>query len=96
MINFLKLISRNKLALFGGILLVIIFVVSFLSPLLPLKDPDVIKTSDRFLLPFSEGYLLGTDHLGRDLLFRLAIYSKILYVISSRNKSRKIGLFYLI
>ena len=71
MINFLKLISRNKLALFGGILLVIIFVVSFLSPLLPLKDPDVIKTSDRFLLPFSEGYLLGTDHLGRDLLSRL-------------------------
>ena len=71
MINFLKLISRNKLALFGGILLIIIFVVSFLSPLLPLKDPDVIKTSDRFLLPFSEGYLLGTDHLGRDLLSRL-------------------------
>ena len=53
MINFLKLISRNKLALFGGILLIIIFVVSFLSPLLPLKDPDVIKTSDRFLLPLS-------------------------------------------
>ena len=71
MINFLKLISRNKLALFGGILLIIIFVISFLSPLLPLKDPDVIKTSDRFLLPFSEGYLLGTDHLGRDLLSRL-------------------------
>jgi peptide/nickel transport system permease protein len=71
MINFLKLISRNKLALFGGILLIIIFVISFLSPLMPLKDPDVIKTNDRFLLPFSEGYLLGTDHLGRDLLSRL-------------------------
>ena len=71
MINFFKLISRNKLALFGGILLILIFVISFLSPLLPLKDPDITKTSDRFLLPFSDGYILGTDHLGRDLLSRL-------------------------
>ena len=54
MINFFKLISRNKLALFGGILLILIFVISFLSPLLPLKDPDITKTSDRFLLPFSD------------------------------------------
>ena len=59
------------MALFGGILLILIFVISFLSPLLPLKDPDITKTSDRFLLPFSDGYILGTDHLGRDLLSRL-------------------------
>ena len=71
MINFLKLISRNKLALFGGLLIILIFVISFLSPFLPLKDPDITKTSDRYLLPFSEGYFLGTDHLGRDLLSRL-------------------------
>ena len=71
MINLFKLISRNKLALFGGILLILIFIISFLSPILPLKDPDITKTSDRFLLPFSDGYLLGTDHLGRDLLSRL-------------------------
>ena len=37
MINFLKLISRNKLALFGGILLIIIFVISFLSPFVAIK-----------------------------------------------------------
>jgi len=71
MINLYKLISRNRLALFGGVLLILIFIISFLSPILPLKDPDITKTSDRFLLPFSDGYLLGTDHLGRDLLSRL-------------------------
>jgi peptide/nickel transport system permease protein len=34
-------------------------------------DPDVTDTPNRFQPPFSEGALLGTDHLGRDLLSRL-------------------------
>ena len=41
------------------------------TPLLPLADPDVTDTSNRFQPLFSEDALLGTDHLGRDLLSRL-------------------------
>jgi peptide/nickel transport system permease protein len=44
---------------------------SLITPLLPLAPPDVTDTPNRFLPPFSEGALLGTDHLGRDLLSRL-------------------------
>ena len=46
-------------------------VLSLITPLLPLADPDVIDTARRFRLPLKEGALLGTDHLGRDLLSRL-------------------------
>ena len=42
-----------------------------LTPLLPLADPDVTNTSNRFVRPFSDGASLGTDHLGRDLLSRM-------------------------
>jgi peptide/nickel transport system permease protein len=42
--------------------------LALLTPLLPLADPDVTDTANRFKPPFSEGALLGTDHLGRDLL----------------------------
>ncbi|KPQ21384.1 MAG: Binding-protein-dependent transport system inner membrane component, partial [Rhodobacteraceae bacterium HLUCCA24] len=42
-----------------------------LAPVLPLKPPDVTSTAERFQRPFMDGHLLGTDHLGRDLLSRL-------------------------
>ena len=71
MMQFLKLLARNQLALMGGIVLSLVVIVSVLTPVLPLLPPDVTNTADRFMPPFSEGHLLGTDHLGRDLLSRL-------------------------
>ena len=71
MINFLKIVAKNRLAAFGGILLLIILTLSILAPILPLKEPNITNTADRFMLPFEGGHILGTDHLGRDLLSRL-------------------------
>jgi peptide/nickel transport system permease protein len=71
MINFLKIVAKNRLAAFGGILLLIILALSILAPVLPLKEPNITNTADRFMTPFEEGHILGTDHLGRDLLSRL-------------------------
>jgi len=71
MINFLKIVAKNRLAAFGGILLLIILTLSILAPILPLKEPNITNTADRFMTPFEEGHILGTDHLGRDLLSRL-------------------------
>ncbi|MSU90782.1 ABC transporter permease subunit [Rhodobacteraceae bacterium 2CG4] len=68
---FLKLLARNRLALVGGIILLLVVALALVTPLLPLADPDVTRTADRFKRPFSDGALLGTDHLGRDLLSRL-------------------------
>ena len=71
MINFLKIVAKNRLAAFGGILLLIILTLSILAPILPLKEPNITNTADRFMVPFEGGHILGTDHLGRDLLSRL-------------------------
>ena len=68
---FLKLLARNRLAMAGGIVLSLVILLVLLTPVLPLADPDVTDTGNRFIPPFSEGALLGTDHLGRDLLSRL-------------------------
>ena len=68
---FLGLLARNRLALAGGILLSFVVLLALVTPLLPLADPDVTDTANRFKRPFSEAALLGTDHLGRDLLSRL-------------------------
>ena len=68
---FLVLLARNRLALAGGIVLSLVVVLALITPLLPLANPDVTNTSNRFQPIFSEGALLGTDHLGRDLLARL-------------------------
>lgn len=71
MMAFLKLLARNRLALAGLIVIGAVVFLALITPLLPLADPDVTDTPNRFLPPFSEGAFLGTDHLGRDLLSRL-------------------------
>jgi peptide/nickel transport system permease protein len=71
MIAFLKLLFRNRLAAMGAVVLAFIVLLVILTPILPLQNPDITATADRFKRPFTDGHLLGTDHLGRDLLSRL-------------------------
>ncbi|MEL6218568.1 MAG: dipeptide/oligopeptide/nickel ABC transporter permease/ATP-binding protein [Pseudomonadota bacterium] len=68
---FLRLLARNRLALGGLIVMGFVVVLAFVTSLLPLSDPDVTDTANRFKKPLEDGYLLGTDHLGRDMLSRL-------------------------
>jgi peptide/nickel transport system permease protein len=70
-VSFLALLARNRLALAGLIVMGIVVTLAILTPILPLAPPNVTDTSNRFVPPFSEGAILGTDHLGRDLLSRL-------------------------
>ncbi|MDE0530629.1 MAG: dipeptide/oligopeptide/nickel ABC transporter permease/ATP-binding protein [Albidovulum sp.] len=69
--SFFGLLARNRLALAGLVVMLAIVVLALVTPLLPLADPDVTNTADRFKRPFEENVILGTDHLGRDLLSRL-------------------------
>ncbi|WP_174803105.1 dipeptide/oligopeptide/nickel ABC transporter permease/ATP-binding protein [Martelella limonii] len=67
----LKLLLNNTLATTGLIVLTLIVLVAIAAPILPLQPPNVTDPSVRLLPPLSEGHLLGTDALGRDLLSRL-------------------------
>ncbi len=65
------LLLNNTLATGGLIVLAVICLIALATPLLPLPDPDATAPANRLLPVFSAGHLLGTDHLGRDLLSRL-------------------------
>ncbi len=71
MMEFLRLLARNRLAFAGLIVMGVVVALAILTPILPLAPPDVTNTANRFQPVFSEGAWLGTDHLGRDLLSRL-------------------------
>ena len=66
-----QLLAANRLATAGLLVLVVLLLVVLLVPLLPLHPPDATDPANRLLRPLAEGHLLGTDHLGRDLLSRL-------------------------
>ncbi len=66
-----KRLVRNRLAAAGLVVLAIVLLLATLAPLLPLPDPDTVDASRRLEGVGSPGALLGTDHLGRDMLSRL-------------------------
>ncbi len=68
--------SRNKLALTGSILVVILFTVAIFAPLLAPYEYDFIDRN-HILEPPSRTHILGTDDLGRDLLSRMLYGARI-------------------
>lgn len=60
----------------------LIVLAAVTAPLLPLPDPDDQDIVNRLAPPFSEGHVLGTDGLGRDILSRLAFGAQVSLVIS--------------
>jgi peptide/nickel transport system permease protein len=66
-----QLLMANRLAAAGLFIFGFIVVVALLAPVLPLLDPDITDQPNRLRPPFSADHILGTDHLGRDILSRL-------------------------
>ncbi|GLQ57856.1 dipeptide/oligopeptide/nickel ABC transporter permease/ATP-binding protein [Devosia nitrariae] len=66
-----QLLMTNRLAAAGLFVLVAILLLAALAPWLPLPNPNITDQPNRLHPPFSPGHLLGTDHLGRDILSRL-------------------------
>ena len=62
--------ARVKLRV-GAVCALLVVAPVALAAVLPLPGPDDQDLGARLLPPFSEGHLLGTDQLGRDLLSRV-------------------------
>ena len=75
------LLFRNRMAGFGAVVLAIVVLVVLAAPLLPIHHPDLTNPANRLLRPFSTNHLLGTDHLGRDLLSRLIWGTRLSLVV---------------
>lgn len=80
--NWLKLRS-NYLAMIGLGILLLLFALAAFAPWIAPHDPFVQNLQGRLQPPLSEGHLLGTDSLGRDILSRLIYGSRItLYIVT--------------
>lgn len=72
----LQTMFRNRAALIGGVIIAIASVVALVAPFLAPHDPDAL-VGGALLPPGSDGHLLGTDDLGRDLLSRLMYGARV-------------------
>jgi len=68
--NFWEMFYKNKLALTGCGIVLLLFVVSLLAPVIAPYDPGAIDLKN-VLAPPSGQHWFGTDKLGRDVLSRM-------------------------
>jgi peptide/nickel transport system permease protein len=74
--QFSRRFFRNKLALAGCAVILVLFFVAVLAPLISPYNPDIIDTGNILAAP-SPAHLLGTDELGRDVFSRMIFSSRI-------------------
>jgi peptide/nickel transport system permease protein len=73
----------NPLAMCGLIILLTLVFIAIFAPFLAPHDPLVEKLSAHLTPPGKNGYLLGTDSHGRDILSRLIYGARItLYIVA--------------
>jgi peptide/nickel transport system ATP-binding protein/peptide/nickel transport system permease protein len=65
-----RIVERPLLSI-GVTLVLLIVLLALLAPILPLRDPNVTAPARRLSGAGVNGYVLGSDQLGRDLLSRL-------------------------
>ncbi|MDD9909224.1 MAG: ABC transporter permease [Ahrensia sp.] len=75
-----EMFARNKAAVAGLIVLLIIIIAAIVGPFLYPTDPFAMVWAP-FTPPAQEGYLLGTDYLGRDLVAMLIHGARVSIVI---------------
>ena len=74
--SLLRQIARDRTALLGALILVVMFTVALAAPLLSPYDPNAQDVLGRYGSPSRE-HLLGTDHLGRDELSRILYGARV-------------------
>lgn len=67
---------RNKTAMASIITIIILALVAIFGPLLVPYDPNAVSLADRLTGP-SGAHWLGTDELGRDVLSRLIVATRV-------------------
>lgn len=64
-------LKSNTLAMLGLAIISCLILTALFAPILAPHDPYIQDLSNRLQPPFTEGFLLGSDELGRDILSRL-------------------------
>jgi peptide/nickel transport system permease protein len=67
----LRRFFRHRLAAIGMFVIAVLTIGAAGAPWLAPHDPDEIDISQRYAPPLTQGHILGSDDLGRDVLTRL-------------------------
>ncbi|MFH1406590.1 MAG: ABC transporter permease [Candidatus Omnitrophota bacterium] len=73
-------LMRNKLALFGAVIVAALAVIAIFAPLIAPHDPADIDIQRRLMGPCRE-HILGTDQLGRDVFSRMVYGTRVSLII---------------
>jgi peptide/nickel transport system permease protein len=76
-----RFLKTDPLAVSALVVVLLIAMAALAAPILPLANPDATNLGARLKPPFQEGHLLGTDHLGRDLLSRIVWGARVSLMI---------------
>lgn len=66
----IRRLLRNKTAMVGAVIILLMTLVALAAPLLTAHDPSQIAVKDRMLSP-GDAHLMGTDEFGRDVFARV-------------------------
>ena len=72
---------QHRMATFGLIMIVVLFLASLLAPAIAPYDPDRVNPLARHQPPLSAGHPLGTDEIGRDVLSRLLYAGRVSLIV---------------
>ncbi len=75
-VHTLHRLRRHPQAVIGGTVMVGVVVVALIAPLIATREPNAVNV-DAAMRPPSTAYLLGTDHLGRDVFSRVVYGSRV-------------------
>jgi len=75
-------LKRNKTAMIGLVIVVIMVLMALFSPLLAPSDPNIMDLTRSYIEPGNDGFILGTDEFGRDLLSRIIYGSRISMIVA--------------
>lgn len=74
-------LARNKLALFGTLLVIIVVLSAIFADIIAPYDPALQDIPNKFSMPSGE-HLLGTDNYGRDILSRIIFGGRVSLLVS--------------
>jgi peptide/nickel transport system permease protein/dipeptide transport system permease protein len=88
LLEFIKQYKKNKAAVVGFIIVVLLFAIAIFAPIVAPYLPDIQNLPDRLIPPMWDAkgvssHILGTDDFGRDLFSRIIFGSRISLMVGA-------------
>ncbi|WP_209123637.1 ABC transporter permease [Alkalihalobacillus sp. BA299] len=78
---FLKKLIKNKLAVVGLFIIIIMVITAIFAPLIATHPPEAMDTGNALVDLGTNGHILGTDNYGRDLFSRIVFGTRISIIV---------------